>query len=125
MDSSDTTLTRDQATAFAQSWIAAWNAHDLDAILSHYEDGVRSTSRIAARLLGSADGLVAGKAALRAYFQRGLDAYPDLAFHLEDVFWSVASIVILFTNQKGARSAEYLELSPTGRVSRVVAHHDA
>src|SRR5690348_12891262 len=117
----DSPISRDQATAFAHRWIAAWNAHDLDAVLDHYEDSVRSTSRIAARLLGSTDGLVDGKAALRAYFQRGLDAYPDLAFHLEEVFWSVSSIVIVFTNQKGARSAEYLELSPEGKVSRVVA----
>lgn len=117
-------LTRDSAWAFARSWIAAWNAHNLDAVLAHYEDDVRSTSRIAARLLGSADGLVAGKANVRAYFQRGLDAYPDLNFQLEDVFWSVASLVMMFTNQKGARSAEYVELSPAGKISRVVAHHN-
>jgi hypothetical protein len=46
---------------------------------------------VAAQLLGTPDGKVAGKANLRAYFQRGLTAYPELHFQLEDVLWGVNS----------------------------------
>jgi hypothetical protein len=31
-------ISRDFAERFAEEWIAAWNAHDLPRILSHYED---------------------------------------------------------------------------------------
>jgi predicted ester cyclase len=116
-------MTKEDAWHLATHWVAAWNAHDLDMIMSHYEDAVELTSPVAARLLG--DGKVAGKANLRAYFQRGLAAFPDLKFHLEEVLWGVNSVVLYYTNQKGARVAEFMELSTTGKVIRVVANYNA
>ena len=117
-------MTKEDARDFANHWIAAWNAHDLDLILSHYDDRVELTSPVAAKLLGTSDGRVAGKANLRAYFQRGLAAYPELHFHLEDVLWGVYSIVLYYTNQKGTRTAEFMELSANGKVVRVVANYN-
>jgi predicted ester cyclase len=93
--------------------------------MTHYEDGIELTSPVAAQLLGTADGKVAGKANLRAYFERGLEAYPDLRFHLEDVLWGVNSVVLCYKNQKGTRTAEFMELSAIGKVARVVAHYGA
>jgi ketosteroid isomerase-like protein len=119
------TMTRDEAWKLAEHWIAAWNAHDLDAILMHYEDAVELTSPVAAQLLGTPDGKVIGKAKLRAYFQRGLEAYPELHFRLEDVLWGVNSVVLYYTNQKGTRTAEFMELSANGNVARVVANYNA
>jgi len=118
-------VTRDEAWKLANHWVAAWNAHDLELILTHYEDAVELTSPVAAQLLGTTDGKVAGKANLRAYFQRGLTAYPELHFHLEDVLWGVNSVVLCYLNQKGTRTAEFMELSATGRVARVVANYSA
>ncbi len=116
-------MTSDEARDLANDWVTAWNSHDLDAIMTHYEDTVELTSPAAAQLLGTPDGKVAGKANLRAYFQRGLEAYPELHFHLEDVLWGVNSVVLYYTNQKGTRTAEFMELSATGRVARVVANY--
>ena len=31
-------MNQKQANEFAAEWIEAWNAHDLDRILSHYTD---------------------------------------------------------------------------------------
>ena len=109
----------------ANHWVAAWNARDLDSIMTHYEDDIELTSPAAAQLLGRPDGKVAGKAELRAYFQRGLEAYPELQFRLEDVLWGVTSVVLYYTNQKGTRTAEFMELSTTGKVARVVANYNA
>jgi predicted ester cyclase len=117
------TVTRDAALNLANFWVAAWNAHDLDLIMAHYEDAVELTSPVAAQLLGSTDGKVVGKPNLRAYFQRGLDAYPELRFHLEDVLWGMNSVVLYYTNQKGTRTAEFMELSAHGKVTRVVANY--
>jgi predicted ester cyclase len=93
--------------------------------MTHYEDGIELTSPAAAQLLGSADGNVEGKENVRAYFQRGLEAYPDLHFELEDVLWGVNSVVLYYRNQKGTRTAEFTELSPAGKVARVVANYSS
>jgi predicted ester cyclase len=116
-------VTRDDASNLAKLWIAAWNAHNLDLIMAHYEDAVELTSPVAAQLLGTSDGNVVGKANLRAYFQRGLEAYPELHFRLEDVLWGLNSVVLYYTNQKGTRTAEFMELSAHGKVTRVVANY--
>src|SRR5215472_2344182 len=114
-------MTRDEAWDLANHWVAAWNAHNLDLIMSHYEDVIELTSPVAARLLGMPDGKVVGKANLRAYFQRGLETYPELHFHLEDVLWGLNSVVLYYTNQKGTRTGEFMELSAIGKVARVAA----
>ena len=116
-------MTREDAWNLANHWVAAWNAHDLDSIMTHYEDAVELTSPVAAQLLKAPDGKVLGKANLRAYFQRGLEAFPDLHVHLENVLWGVRSIVLCYTNHKGTRVAEFMELSVGGKVSRVVANY--
>jgi predicted ester cyclase len=118
-------VTKDEAWKLADDWIAAWNAHDLDLIMTHYDDAVELTSPVAARLLEKPDGKVTGKANLRGYFQRGLKAYPELHFRLEDVLWGVNSVVLCYTNQKGTRTGEFMELSATGKVVRVVANYNA
>src|SRR5580692_8381628 len=118
-------VTRDEAWKLANHWVRAWNTHDLELILTHYEEGVELTSPVAAQLLGTPGGKVVGKANLRAYFQRGLETYPELSFRLEDVFCGMSSVVLLYANQKGTRTAEFMEILPTGKVSRVVANYAA
>jgi predicted ester cyclase len=117
-------MTRDETWKLANHWVAAWNAHDLDLIMTHYEEGIELTSPVAAQLLQTPDGKVIGKASLKAYFQRALEAYPDLHFHLEDVLWGVSSVVLYYKNQNGRRTAELMELSATGKVTRVVANYN-
>ena len=118
-------MTRDEAWNLANQWIAAWNAHDLDLIMIHYEDAIELTSPVAAQLLGASGGRIVGKENLRAYFQRGLEAYPDLQFRLQDVLWGVNSVVLYYTNQVGTHTGEFMELSTVGKVARVIAHYSA
>ena len=116
-------MNRDAAWNLANHWVAARNAHDLDSIMTHYEDGIELTSPVAAQLLGTSDGRVVGKASLKAYFRRGLEAYPELNFRLADVLWGLNSVVLCYTNHKGTRTAEFMELSAIGKVARVVANY--
>jgi ketosteroid isomerase-like protein len=118
-------MRNDEARKLANDWVAAWNAHDLDLIMTHYEDAIELISPAAAQLLPTPDGRVVGKANVRAYFQRGLEAYPELRFQLEDVLWGINSVVLYYTNQKGTRTAEFMELSANGKVARVVANYNA
>lgn len=118
-------MTKDEAWALANHWAAAWNSHDLDVILSHYDEAVELTSPVAARLLGVPGGKVVGRANLSAYFQRGLDAYPQLHFELKDVLWGLNSVILYYINQNGTHTAEFMEVSAAGKVVRVVANYSA
>jgi ketosteroid isomerase-like protein len=71
-------LTENDARDLASHWIRAWNAHDLDEIMSHYAEEVVLVSPVAAKILNEPSGTVKGKEALRAYFRRGLDVYPTV-----------------------------------------------
>ncbi len=117
--------TESEAKQFATEWIAAWNSHNLEAILSHYDENVALTSPVAAKLLNNPSGTVRGKTALRGYFQRGLDAYPNLRFELQDVMIGLSSVVLCYKNQKGTKTAEFMELGEDGKVIRVVANYSA
>lgn len=117
-------LTQSQAQEFAQDWVAAWNSHDLDRILSHYEEDVVLISPIAARLLGDPTGTVQGKATLRRYFQKGLEVYPNLQFELLDVMWGIESLVLYYVNQQGTQSGELMKLNNRGKVTQVIAHYN-
>jgi len=112
------------ARKFAQDWVDAWNSHDLERILDHYDDDVILTSPVARKLLNG-DGTVQGKAALRDYFLRGIQAYPNLHFDLIEVLWGTETIVLLyFNNVRGSKTAEVLLLNSAGRIRRVWANYD-
>ena len=67
--------TESEATGFARRWVAAWNSHDLDDVMSHYDVNVVLISPVAAAILGDPAGAVEGNAALRNYFKCGLEMY--------------------------------------------------
>ena len=108
---------------FAQHWIAAWNSHDLDAIMSHYAPEVVLTSPTAAKLLNDPSGSVTGKEAVRRYFERGLEAYPNLTFELLDVMWGISSVILYYRNQKGTKTGEFMEFDANRKVVRVIANY--
>jgi predicted ester cyclase len=118
-----TMLTKEEAHRFAANWLAAWNAHDLDQIMAHYDDNVELVSPVVVQLLNTPEGRVTGKTHLRAYFQKGLEAYPELQFVLKEVLWGLNSVVLYYANQRGTHTGECMELSPEGKVVRVVANY--
>ena len=117
-------LTEAEVRKFADDWIRAWNSHDLEAIMSHYAPEVVLTSPTAAKLLGDSSGTIKGKQAVRSYFERGLQAFPNLTFELLDVMWGISSVVLYYLNQKGTKTAEFMELDANLKVSRVVANYN-
>lgn len=116
-------ITADAAQHFAEEWIAAWNAHDLPRILSHYADDFSMTSPFIPDLVGEASGTLHGKDAVGAYWGKALSRMPDLRFELLGVFRSMGSVVIHYRNQSGRLAAEVCELNAAGLVQRSVAHY--
>jgi hypothetical protein len=117
-------ITENAARSLARDWVQAWNSHDLDAIMSHYAERVVLVSPVAARILNDPTGTVIGNEALRTYFKRGLEAYPNLKFELLDVMWGLSSLVLYYVNQKGTKTGEFMELDTNGKVVRVVANYN-
>ena len=111
------------AKEFAREWVESWNAHDLERILAHYAPQVELTSPVAARLTGNSSGTVCGKVELRAYFQKGLEFFPELRFTLVEVLAGLSSVVLYYENQRGTRTGEFMEFDSEGKVIRVVANY--
>ena len=83
------------------TWVRAWNAHDVEAVLAHFHDDVVFTSPVAARLLPETGGVVRGKAALRDYWVTALNRLPELHFDVIDVYEGESMLVINYRNQRG------------------------
>jgi hypothetical protein len=125
MESVSIPLQSSFARDFAQEWVNAWNSHDLERILSHYDGDVVLISPVALKLLNNGDGVVRGKAALREYFLRGIEAFPNRRFDLIDVLWGVETIVVYYGNNvRGTKSAEVMQLTAAGKIRRVWANYD-
>ena len=106
---------------FATEWQAAWNAHDLPRILSHYAEDVTFRSRRAIPLTGA--GEVRGRAALAAYWGAALAAQPDLRFSVQNVYAGHDMLVIAYTNHRGVQAAETLRFGADGLVAEASACH--
>ena len=116
-------ISETEARQFANGWVLAWNSHDLDAVMSHYSPEVVLTSPAVVTLLSDPSATVAGKEAVRSYFKRGLEAYPNLTFELLDVMRGVSSLVLYYVNQKGTRTGEFMEFDANQKVAKVVANY--
>ncbi len=116
-------ISAEQGIEFADEWIAAWNAHDLEKILSHYADEIEFTSPFVVRLFNESSGTLRGKDRLRAYFAKGLAAYPDLRFELLHTLTSIQSVVLYYRSVKNLLAAEVMFFDPQEKVAQVVAHY--
>lgn len=116
-----------QARAFAESWLGSFNARDLDAIMAHYAEDVAHSSPTVMRPLGEPSGVVRGKAALRAYFERALSAAgPDLRYELRRVYEGAHGVTILYDRSGGKLVAETFLFDASGLVIQAfVAHAEA
>jgi len=109
--------------AFAEDWIASWNAHDLDRILSHYSSDVALLSPVAQRRVGN--GRVVGIAALRSYWGAALADQPALNFTLIEVLQGYECLTVLYRNHRGQTATETFEFDADGKVVRSFACYDS
>lgn len=110
--------------AFADEWLAAWNAHDLDRILSHYAEDVTFESPLVRERFGKASGRVEGKAELRAYWSAGVGPGSRLHFELLDVFEGIGGGAIrYFSRSRGRTVVEVFWFDAAGLVNRAAAFY--
>lgn len=107
----------------AREWIEAWNSHDLDRIMSHYDEGFEMRSPFIRTVVGEPSGMLRGKPAVRAYWERALALSPNLRFELVAVAAGVDSVAVNYRNQRGTNCIEVLEFAPSGKVTSARAHY--
>jgi ketosteroid isomerase-like protein len=101
-------MDQESARAFVHQWVTQWNAHDLEGLLEHFAEDVVFTSPVAAKLVEGSDGVVRGRAALRAYWAEGLARIADLHFEVVATYVGVDVLVINYRNQNGGLVNEVL-----------------
>ena len=117
-------LNKETAHEIASEWISAWNAHDLDRVLSHYTDDFEITSPFIPNMAGEPSGTLRGKSTIRAYWNHALEKIPDLHFTLFGVYWSMDSVAIHYDAVMGKKGVEVLFFNEDGKVVKAVAHYD-
>ena len=99
-------IDRTFAERFAKEWIEAWNAHDLDAILSHYANDVVFHSPRIAQVMDEPVAFVAGKPALARYWGKALSLAKELHFTFDRLYIGSDSLTITYRNHRGQNAAE-------------------
>jgi len=106
-----------------REWIAAWNSHDLERVLSLYAEDSEMTSDKIPVFGFDPSGTLRGKDKIRAYWGTALKQLPNLHFDLIDTYVSPDSIVVFYQNERGAKICEYLRLDAEGKIKQGSANH--
>lgn len=114
-------MNRTEMNAFVESWISDWNNHDLDSILSHYDEDIVLYSPMIVPVTGEVRSSLTGRAALRAYWKQALILAPDLQFELQSVLLGSDALTILYRNQTGRAASETFVFTDQNLVSLSVA----
>lgn len=120
----DTVLAKTrQFEGFAAEWIAAWNSHSIDAIMSHYAEDVTVKSPFLVEAVKGSGGTVSGRETLRAIYSKAFQKYPDLKFELIRVLASTESVVLHYKSVENLLAAETFVLGEDGKAKLVLCHY--
>ena len=122
----DVILSIPDARQIAEDWVAAWNARDLERILSHYADDVVFFSPSVVTRYGEPTGMLRGKHVLREHFRRGLEAFgADVRFTIIDVLSGVSGYTVYYSRENGAAVVDTVVVDTLGKGVQVHAHYRA
>jgi len=111
---------------FARWWVRAWSNRELDAIVACFADNVRFVSPRAAEVTGNP--VVAGRQALRDYWQRAVASIESIAFRLDQVLEHAdgQQIVIVYMSDvdgRRMRACEFMRFDDEGKIVAAEAMH--
>jgi NADPH:quinone reductase len=109
----------------ADTWLAAWNAHDLDAIMACYSEEVDFVASTVVQRWGHNDGRLQGRAELRRHFELGLQLAPHLSFTEEAFLSSPVGYALLYRRENNNSVLDVVELDSSGDAARVRVFHEA
>lgn len=116
-------VTDAEKTAIAHDWVAAWNQHDLDAIMAHYAADIEFQASTVVSRWNRPNGILHGVRELREQFARGLEIAPNLHFTIEAVYHSPDGYAVCYVRENGNRAIDAVELDGRGAAIRVHAYY--
>ena len=118
-------LTKERAMEFAKEWIDAWNAHDLNRILSHYSDEFEMASPRIVQVMNEPTGKLKGKKNVRKYWEKSLNQSSNLRFDFIEVLIGADRLVIYYHNvTRNKKAAEVFIFGSDGQVIKSMAHYN-
>ena len=109
-------LTSEFAKNFADEWINAWNAHDLNRIMKLYASDIVFHSAGISIVMQNDKSSVKGTAALTEYWRRALELLPELCFQFKDLMIGSDALTIMFSDDRGQSVAETFIFNDSGLV---------
>jgi SnoaL-like protein len=111
-------MTYQSMMAFAESWIAAWNRRDVDAVLAHYADTAQFISPLASNFVDRP--ILCDKKELEDYWRAALARISALEFKLDHAAWDERRRelnVVYEANLNGQRkrACEIMQFDASGR----------
>jgi SnoaL-like domain len=121
-------MTYQSMMAFAESWIAAWNRRDVEAVLAHYSEEAQFVSPVARNLIGRP--ILRNKQELESYWRTALARISTLEFKLDHAAWDERRLELNVAyeanlNGERKRACEIMQFDPTGRQVRGEALYGA
>ena len=117
--------TRADVQRLAEDWIAAWNDHDLDRIISHYAENVTFEASTVVDRWDREDGRLIGRTEVQEQFRKGLELAPNLHFTLEAIFLAPSGYAVLYSRENGNRVVDRVVLNDEGLAAQVTAFYAA
>jgi hypothetical protein len=114
----------EKAKRFADHWVSAWNAHDIDAVLTHYTDDFEMTTPMIQRLLGIESGTLKGKMAVGDYWRSALKKVPNLKFSVIEVTCGVGSVSIYYNAVLEKRAVEIFFFNEKDQIYKALATYN-
>ncbi len=110
----------------AHRWFAAFNAHDLEALLALYADDAQHFSPKLKVRQPETNGLIRGKAALRAWWRDAFDRLPSLRYDVIKLTADEEQVFMEYTRhvqgEEDLRVGEVLEIRDGTIVASRVYH---
>ena len=101
-------ITQNFAASFAKHWIAAWNSHDIDEILSHYHENFSMNSPVIVSAMQEESGRLVGKKSVKKYWLKALTNYPELTFTLLHTMVGASSITLIYQGVRGLSAETFV-----------------
>lgn len=110
----------------AEQWFAAFNAHDLEALLALYhEDAIHFSPKLKIRQ-PETNGWIKGKADLRAWWQDAFERLPELQYQPTSFTANNDRVIMEYTRivpkEPDMNIAEFLEIR-TGKIAASKVYH--
>jgi ketosteroid isomerase-like protein len=98
---------------WAEKWLAAWNARDLEALLDLYADDIQLKSPFAK--VYARDGTIKGKAELRTYWGEVMRRTPNLTLELVQVYAGHMALALHYRDGNGRNVIETVVFDQTDK----------